>query len=614
MLGGYMGKLLFVDLGSKAFHEEVLDEGIARKYIGGTGLATYLMNKYPISDYHALDPKSPLMFMTGPLTGTRVPQSGRLAIIAKSPLTGIWGDSDVGCNWGISLKEAGYDGLIVTGKSDEPIYLQVSDSGVDFCDAKELWGTDTYHTHETLQNKHSEKASVLCIGQAGERQILMANIMAEGIHARAAGRCGLGAVMGSKNLKAIVASGTQKPKIAHSAELKESIKRIVPILVKKGQRLKKLGTAGGVVGNASIGDMSAKNWTIGDWIAGAEKISGERMAEEYTVKNFRCPNCVIACGKTVKITRGDFKGTVAGGPEYETLAGFGSQVLIEDLAVILEANDLCNRAGIDTISLGVTIAFLYEAKERGYIDFPDSYPKSTWGDSDTLIFLINETINQRGLGVLIGKGVKRFSEYLGGKTKDFAMHVKGLEFPFHDPRALGSLAVSYATYGRGACHRGCTHNLERSAFPQLGYPSAIDRHATEGKGKAAAIMQNYSELFNCLKICNFIIGSVQPTDILEWLNLVTGWDMDLDEFLEVGERTINQKRLINLKCGVIPEKDDTIPARILKEPFPKGNSANYLPDLPAMIQDYYNYRGWDQSGKPSSETLARLGLEEAAQY
>lgn len=608
MLGGYMGKLLFVDLSNRAFHEEKLEEEIARKHIGGTGLAAYLMNEYTRSPYDVFDPQSPIIFMTGPLAGSNIPTTGRFAVVAKSPLTEMWGESDCGGHWGLQLKAAGYDGLIVTGKSDKPVYLRISESGVDFCDAKELWGMDTFKTQEALKNKYSENGKAVCIGPAGEKQILMANIVTEGIHSRAAGRCGMGAVMGSKNLKAIVVSGTQKTLVVHPDKLAESVKRLAPAIVGKTQRLKKLGTAGAVVGNATIADMSAKNWTDGNWIEGAEKIGGEKMAEEYTVKNFYCPSCVIGCGKVVKIPRGVHKGEIAGGPEYESMAGFGAQLLIEDLGVVIEANDLCNRAGIDTISLAVTIAFLYEAVEKGYIEFPEGYPKTTWGDPDTLIFLINETINQRGLGVLIGKGVKRFSEYLGPETKSFAAHVKGLEFPFHDPRALSSLAISYATYPRGACHRGCTHNLERSPFPQLGYTEALDRHATEGKGKGAAVMQNYSDLFNSLKVCQFIIGNVQATDLVDWLNAVTGWDMDLEEFLKVGERNFNLKRLVSLNCGLKAE-DDTLPERFLKEPFADGSSANFLPDLPAMLKEYYEFRGWDKNGQPTDKTLSRLGLK-----
>jgi len=281
--------------------------------------------------------------------------------------------------------------------------------------------------------------------------------------------------------------------------------------------------------------------------------------------------------------------------------------LIDDLDVIVEANDLCNRYGVDTISLGGGVAFVFEAVEKGFLKVPKNYPSLKWGNGEALIFLINEMIKNQGIGVFIGKGVRWASREIGAETEKFAIHVKGLEAPYHDPRAMSSLAVAYATNHRGACHRGCTHNLERFPVPQLGYPEILDRHICEGKGISSARMQNYAELYNYLKLCQFIMGAVQISDILEWLNCTTGWGMDLEEFLQIGERGINLKRLLNLSYGM-QTNEEKPPVRLVTQPFSSGNSAGYVPDFEMMLNEYYIERGWDSNGVPKKETIERLGL------
>ncbi|HHX78115.1 MAG TPA: aldehyde ferredoxin oxidoreductase, partial [Firmicutes bacterium] len=402
MYHGYMGKILFVNLHKKSFKVEPLKAKVSRSFIGGTGLAAYIISNYQLARCSALDPKSPLVFSTGPLTGTISPSSGRFAVAAKSPLTNLWGDADCGGFWGPRLKAAGYDAIVVEGRSDLPVYLFVSDSGIEILDATGLWGLDTFKTTDKLVNLYTNKASVVCIGPAGEKMIPIACIMSEGHHARAAGRCGLGAVMGSKNLKAIVVKGSLKATLADSDGLKKSVKQVIPKILQKTKRQKQYGTAGGVIGNSLIADMSAKNWTDGAWFKGAEKISGEEMAKRMVVGNYHCPSCVVGCGKTVRLPKGPFKDQLSGAPEYETLAGFGSQLLIDDLDVIAEANDLCNRYGFDTISFGGGVAFIFEAVEKGFLQVPPNYPPLKWGNGEALIFLIHEAIKNQGLGVMIG--------------------------------------------------------------------------------------------------------------------------------------------------------------------------------------------------------------------
>lgn len=609
-----MGKVLWVDLTGRGCHVENLPIEASRRFIGGTGIASYLMSRLSPRGFGVLDPlgpQNPLIFATGPLTGTSAPTSGRYAVAAKSPHTGIWGESDSGGRWGPGLKAAGYDVLVITGRAAGPTYLAIKESGVEFRDASGLWGQDTYRTHdeimETVRGEGGQKAAVACIGPAGEKLIPYAAVMSEGSNARAAGRCGLGAVMGSKNLKAVLVSGNRRPIPADPEGLRKSIREIVPRITGKTARQRSFGTACSVAGNAVLGDMSARNWSVGDWVDGGDIIGGEVTSQEYITGRYHCPTCVIGCGKRTRVKTGPFSGTESGAPEYETIAGFSAQCLVVDVAAIVEANDLCNRLGLDTISASGSIAFLMEAVGRGLVPQWAGGPEIAWGNAEVLIPLIDGIVNREGPGALISNGVRYLARSLGKEAEKFAVHARGLEFPYHDPRALSSLALAYVTHPRGACHRGCTHSLERFGISDLGYPKPLDRFSCEGKAPAVAAMQNYAELYNCLKLCQLLMSSVEPKEIAGWLNAVTGWDMDLDEFLKVGERSFNLKRLLNIECGVL-EEEGALPERVMKEPFPSGSAANRLPDLPGMLLEYNRVRGWDESGKPSPEKLKQLGL------
>lgn len=605
---GFMGRVLFVNLAKEKSYVKELPEDVYRCFIGGTGLAAYLIKDHPFGTLDPLGGDNPLVFSTGPLTGTSCPTSGRYAVAAKSPLTGIWGESDSGGRFGISLKAAGYDALVLEGTAPRPSVLLVEESGARLLPAGDLWGKDTYETAAELASKFGEKAASVCIGPAGEELIPLASIMSEGVHARAAGRCGLGAVMGAKRIKAVLATGNQRVGVAKPEELRASIRRITPQIVAKTKRQRELGTAGGVVGNAVLGDMCGHNWRDGDWGERAALIGGEAMAREYVTRRYHCPTCPIGCGKVARVTRGTYAGTESGAPEYETIAGFGAQCDVMDLAVVVEANDLCNRLGIDTISVSGAIAFLFEAVEKGFVKPSPTDPKCVWGNGEAIPILIHQIVHGEGVGGLIRNGVRNAAKMLGSACEAFAMHVKGLELPYHDPRALSSLSVAYATSARGACHRGCTHNLERFAIPGLGYREALDRFECSGKGEAVARVQNYAELYNCLKLCQFIMSGVDVPDLVGWLNAVTGWEMDTSEFLMIGERSINLKRLLNIQCG-IRRPDDTIPRRILAEPFSSGGAAGHVPDFEPMLLEYYRARGWTEEGVPSPSKLSELGLE-----
>jgi len=607
-----MGKLLRVDLTKSKILMQKLSEDLARKYIGGSGLGARFLFDETSETTDPLGEDGILMFLTGPLVGTPVPCSGRHAVVAKSPL-GIWGEADAGGSWGVGLKRTGYDGVIVAGRSESPVYLWITEEGAHLRDASHLWGKDTYETDKILKKETTEKAVISSIGPAGEKLVKTAVILCDGRNARVAGRCGLGAVMGSKNLKAIVVYGSKRPKIAYPEKLRELVKEVVPRIKEQMKLRREYGTAGGVIPNAEIGDMPVKNWSMGKWEEEKiRKISGEAIVETILTGRYACKSCPIACGRVVKITDGPYAGVDGAGPEYETLGALGSMCLIDDLNAIAMGNELCNRYGIDTISTGSAIAFAMEAYERGIISKKDTDGiELRWGNTEAMIEMVHKIGKREGLGKLLGEGVKTAAQKIGGNAIEFALEVKELEMPMHDPRALGSMAVAYATYPRGACHRGCSHNLERGGIPELGYNGPLNRHQDEGKGIATAKMQDYAGLFNSLKLCSIPISALKPSEVLKFLNYVTGWDMDLKELLQTGERASNLKRMYNVRLG-LTRKEDWIPLRILTEKFKEGGAVNYLPHLGKMLDEYYLYRKWSKEGIPLPSKLEQLGLNKEA--
>lgn len=606
-MGGYMGKLAWIDLTTQSVRVEELNADICRKYIGGTGLAAYIFRQ---TLFHKIDPLGPeniLIFATGPLTGTGIPTSGRYAVAAKSPLTGIWGEADSGGRFGAALKAAGFDAIAIRGRAPSPSVLTVIQGEIKVITAEGVWGKDTYETFDILTQKYGPKSATVCIGPPGERMVPLANIMSEGAHARAAGRCGMGAVMGSKNLKAVVADGTLKVPIAHPQELLQAVRALAPDMMAKMKRVADYGTPGGTVGGAQIADLSANNWTNGDCSQAVECLSGESMVEQYGAGKYHCPPCFVGCGKRTRIPSGDYAGQVSGAPEYEAIAGFGPQCGIYDWNTIIEANDLCNRLGMDTISVSGAVAFIFEAVSKGLVRNPSSGPRLEWGSGEGVLSLIRQIAEGEGVGSLLQGGVRKAAEKLGPEANEFAIQVKGLEAPYHDPRALVSLALAYATSPRGACHRGCTHNVERVPLPGLGYPKPLDRFEQQGKGKAAALVQNYAELFNSLKVCQIAMRVYDVPILLQFTNYVTDWDMDAAEFLRAGERSLNVKRLLNISCG-LTRADDILPSRLEHEPFPTGGAAGKVPDLPKMLDEYYDFRGWTRDGVPGESKLKELDL------
>jgi aldehyde:ferredoxin oxidoreductase len=612
MLGVYAGKLLRIDLTSGAQRVEPIDEAEVRRYLLGSGLAAKIYYEEMEPSLDPLDPASPLLAFNGLLTGTFSPTGCRSSWCGRSPLTGIWNEANMGGHWGAELRFAGFDGAIVRGRAAEPVYLWIHDGQAEIRQASHLWGLDHFETFERLRAETDPKAQVACIGPAGENLVRFACVMQGGMeHARTGGRGGMGALMGSKHLKAIVVRGKDRPQYPEAKAFRSFVREINQFIQKNSLSMSQLGTAGGVPATERTGDLPLKNWTLGSWEEEAARISGQRIAETIFARHTHCYACPIGCGKNVRIEAGPYAGVEGHGPEYETLAGFGGNCQCDDLNAIARMNDLCNRYGLDTISTSGALAFAMEAHERGLISREESGGLALkWGDAAVMIEAIQAIAHRKGIGALLADGVRAAAARIGPEAEAFAIYVKGMEMPYHDPRAFVSMAANYATASRGGCH------LEALSY-WLGYgtrwegwyaPDEWEDHDSAGKGKVAADFQNYMAVYNPLGICKFIIkGKVEPQHTAELVNAALGWHWTAGDLLQTGERLFNLKRLINLRLGVTGA-DDTLPKRLLTEPRPSGAAAGVLPNLASQLKEYYQARGWSGAGVPSPERLAALGL------
>lgn len=608
MSDGYMGKILRVDLVNRRTRIEELDEKLARNWVGGSGIGTKFLYDETNEQTNALSPQNLLIFMTGPLTGSTVPGTGRHEVAFKSPLTGIFGRAGVGGSWGVALKRAGFDGIILMGKADKPEYLLVHDGKVEFRDAQHLWRKDTYEASKILEQEVGNRASIAIIGPAGEKKIKIACIAHEGNHARMVGRGGAGAVMGSKNLKAIAVYGNQKMSINQPEALKNYIKLMLPHIRESTKGLREFGTAGGILNYEKLGNLPHKNWCLSDWEEGASKICGQEMAKTILTGRYACLHCPVGCGRVVKVTDGPFAPVDGGGPEYESLAALGSNCLVDNLEAIARANELCNRYGIDTMSTGAAIAFAMEAYERGLINKKETGGiELKWGDAKALVEMVEKIGKQEDIGALLGEGVRRAALEIGGLASEFALQIKGLEPSFHDPRCFFSQALSYATTNRGGCHNGsASHFCEMKVTqPDLGINEPQDRHQVDGKAEFTIKLQNLMCMFDALVMCKFMhgTGAIKAGAMVDFLNFVTGWSMGLAEFLTVGERIFNLQRLYNVRCG-ISRKDDYLPPRFLTLKRDKDK----LPPIGQLLSDYYECRGWTEEGLPTKQKLSELNL------
>ncbi len=605
-MNGYHGRFLEIDLNTKTTKELPLSEDFCQKFIGGATMAAALVYDRVAAGKDPLDPENPLVMATGPFTGTPIPMVSRYAVAGISPLTGFWGEATSGGVFPFRLKGSGFDGIIVTGKAENPVYLYLKDGQAEISDAGKIWGQDSYATQKQIKAEvGDEQVSVACIGQAGEKLIRYAGIMND--KGRAAGRCGLGALMGSKNLKAVAAAGNMRPPLADAAKTAElakaAVKQISDNLVSIA--LREYGTLMYMDMGMTLGDTPAKYFTKS--VFPVHRVTGQALRQNYSVKSYACRGCPIGCGRDLK---GFKSGVDVDGPEYETAAAFGPLCMNTDLDSIIEINHICNAHGIDTISTGVSIAYAIYLYEQGALSKDQVGFELHWGDGQTVLKLVQMILSQEGIGELLSKGTLAMARELG-RDEGEAAQVKGLEMPLHDARAFHGMALSYATGPRGACHlKGGYYNIDLGAFIEEYMILPGDRFVSEGKAESVAKFQSFMDLFDALTLCKF--APVLVPQICDMLNAITGWAFGPEELLAAGDRSINIKRAISNKLG-LTQSHDTLP-QICLNALDEGNAAASVPDMDLMLKEYYKYRSWDwDTGKPSQAELVELDLKNVAE-
>ena len=612
-VGGYANKILRVNLSTKSIKTETLPEDVLKTWIGGRGLGVYLMLREVDPKVEPLSAENKLMILTGPLTGLAgAPEPGRWCSVTKSPLTHTIHDSQSGGKFGPELKFAGYDGIIIEGASDHPVYLFITNDKTEIKRACHLWGKDVHTTTDEIVGElkselgdDAKDVKVAAIGPAGEKLVKFAAILND--KNRAAGRGGHGAVMGYKKLKAIAVKGYAKPDVAvedaYRAAVKKSLTKHKESLV-TSQGLPTYGTAIliNVINNAGV--FPTRNFQTGVF-SGAEKISGETLAETYLDKKLSkeeaCWGCAINCARYSIVKEERFSGE-GGGPEYETIWALGAETGTDNLAAISKANFLCNELGLDTISMGVTIGTLFELIEKGKI--PKEMLRglnAKWGSSEAIVELVWRTAYRSGIGDDLAEGAKLLAEKYG--APEVAMHVRGQELPAYDPRGVQGHALAYATSNRGGCHlRAYMISPE-----VLGVPTMVDRFETKGKPEMVIHFQNVFAVIDSLVICKFSSFAIWLEEYRELLNAVTGWNLSDSEVEKIGERIYNAERAFNVLSFGDGVEYDTLPKRLLEEPMPEGPSKGHVARLNEMLPEYYKLRGW-VDGRPTSDKLEELGL------
>ena len=601
MSGAYYEKIARINLTTGDISVEPLDMELAHKFIGGRGLGTKMLYDAGVATVDPLSPENQLIYITGPMTGAAAPSTGRYMVVTKSPLTGMIACSNSGGIWGAKLKYAGWDAIIVEGEAPEWAYIVIDDDKIEIRDASNLVGMKSELIDDTLKERHGQDFSVLNIGPAGEKKVLLAAIMND--KDRAAGRSGVGAVMGSKKLKAIVVRATRKnlDNIADIDALKEATKRAMEVIRENpvtGSGLRQLGTAVLVNIVNNIGAFPTNNWQ-GSYAEYGDDISGETLADTYLVKAGACYRCPIACARVIKV--GD---KVVGGPEYEPLWAYGGNCGNNDLNTIDICNMLCNEYGLDAISTPCTIAAAMELYQRGYIteEECDGYPLE-WGNTESLIEWTKRMGDPESeLAWLMSSGSARLCEHYG--HPEISMSVKKQEMPAYDARAIQGIGITYATSNRGGCHvRGYMISPE-----VLGLPEQLDRTVTTDKAAWAKTFQDLTAVIDSMGHClftSFAMGAPEYTDLL---NAATGTTWTVEEVLNIGDRIYNIERMFNKAAGMKPE-DDRLPKRLLEEPVSDGPSEGMVSQLPLTLPQYYEARGW-VNAFPTDETLKKLGLDE----
>lgn len=603
---GYHGQLLTLNLTHGDIGTRSLPPDRLRGFLGGSALSAQLLYADLTRELDPLGPDNPILILGGPLTGTSGPSVGRFTVCAKSPATGLWGESNCGGFFGPELRFAGYDGLLITGQSPEPVYLWIHNQHVELRPAAHLWGrADTYQTQDQIRAEVGEKlARVLGIGMAGEAQIPFSLLLCD--HGRVAGRTGMGAVFGSKRLKAVAVRGTRKIPIADEGRF--NALRSAANLDLRGASsttvLRELGSSGSAEYFDFMGEMPKRYFTAGTF-AGAERVSGAVMKETILTGVSTCHACVIACGRVVTLPETG-KGK---GPEYETMVGFGPQLLVDDLPAITRLGQLCDAYGLDTISMSNVIGLAYLLYAEGKLTASEAGGPLTWGDPTGAERLIHWTVTGTGLGCLLRQGARALGRHYG--AEDLAVQVNNLEVAYHDPRGASGMALVYATSPRGACHNQSDYfmvDVWNDANDDIG-TQLIDRQGGAEKAASVARHQDWRTVNNALVSC--IFATVPMRTLLDLVNALTDFDYTPEEFLQVGERAWNLKRAINHRLG-LTRANDKLP-KLLLQALPDGGAAGFAPDLAAMLTAYYAARGWDETtGQPTRATLQRLDLAAVA--
>ncbi|WP_248618343.1 aldehyde ferredoxin oxidoreductase family protein [Natroniella sulfidigena] len=594
--------MLRVNLTNQEVTEEEISKELIKEYLGGRGLASKILYDEIDPKVDPLSPDNKLIFATGLLTGTSASTGGRYMVVTKGPLTGTIASSNSGGFFGAELKFTGYDLIILEGKADSPVYLSIVDGQVELKDATDVWGKTVPETTDYLQQQvGDEKAKVSCIGPAGENQVLFAAIMNE--KNRAAGRTGVGAVMGSKNLKAVVVRANEKKVEYDKQALIEVVKKHTKILKEDGvtgEGLPALGTK--VLDNIinENGIYPTRNFQEGTFADVAE-VSGEALVEKgYLKSNKACYACPISCGRDTKLPNG----RSGEGPEYESGWSFGADCGVNDLNAITEANFMCNELGLDTISAGATIAAAMELYEKDYIEQEEleDGPELKFGSSEAIVYYTKAMAYREGFGDQLAEGSYRLAENKG--YLEASMSVKKQELPAYDPRGVQGQGLNYATSNRGGCHvRGYMISPE-----VLGVPEKLDPQELKGKPEWVKIFQDLTAVIDSIGMCLFTSFALQAEDYRDLVNVAAGFDLSVEELLAAGDRIYNLERLFNLDAGIDPQ-EDTLPKRLLEEPLPDGPHQGSVAKLDQLLPNYYTERGWDEEGIPTAEKLTELNLK-----
>jgi aldehyde:ferredoxin oxidoreductase len=601
---GYHDKFLSVNLTTGEMKDMPLTEQLAKNYLGGCGLSARLIYNSVKAGMNPLDADNPLVFAVGPYVGTPIPMVSRSSVCGVSPQTGYWGEATTGGVFPFRLKASGYDGVFITGKAKKPVYLSIIDGKAEIKDAAKLWGKDSYKTQEILKKEINQRGlSVSCIGAGGENLVKYAGIMND--EGRTAARCGMGTLMGSKKLKAIAVTGSKTAPVADETKLRELARQVREIMIARRASMMEYGTLGYMETGHVVGDSPARYFTR--TVFPVHRVSATAFRRAYTIENYACYGCPTICGREIK--RFSKSLDSIDGPEYETAGAFGPLCWNFDKDSIILANQFCNANGIDTISAGVTIAYAMYLYEQGILTEKKAGMKIEWGDSKAILRLLEMIVKREGIGDLLAEGSLKVAQALGADPETVAA-VKGLEIPMHDPRNTTGMAISYATGSRGACHlRGDYYSFDLGGrVPEYGI-QAFDRFESKGKSPMAAKYQNFKDVYDSILMCKF--ANATPTQMVDFLNAITGWNITLADLITIGERSMNLKRSISNKLGV-NRTHDYMPS-ISINPMKDGATAGKSPDMDTLLREYYEFRQWDwETGKPKKEKLIELGLTDVA--